>query len=96
MILYNIIHLYHFVLEYNIYTLICKLQAVLKFGWLLLKPFSYRLYHCHSDVKHGYRLENVLEAIENVNLLWHSNQFLVKNQVLWSNIDSINSMILIN
>ena len=33
---------------------------------------KYRLYHCHSDVKNGYRLENVLgslEAIENVNLL---------------------------
>ena len=73
MILY--IHLYHFILKYNIYTLICKLPTVLKFGWLLLKPFSYRLYHCHSDVKHAwislrkrviYSL--LLEAIENVNL----------------------------
>ena len=41
------IHLYHFVLKYNIYTLICKLPTVLKFGWLLLRilnPFSCRLY----------------------------------------------------
>ena len=87
MILY--IHLYHFILKYNIYTLICKLRTVLKFGWLLLKPFSYRLYHSHSDVKHGYRLEIVSKAIENVTLLWDNNQFSVKTQVLWSNIDSI-------
>ena len=84
------IHLYHFILKYNICTFTCKLPNFLKFGWLLLnKPFARRLYRPHSDLKHGYRLENVFEAIESVKLLWETYQFLVKNQVLWSNIDSI-------
>ena len=29
--------LYHFILKYNIYTFVCKLNYFLKFGWLLLK-----------------------------------------------------------
>ena len=52
-------NLYHFILKYNIYIIICKLRTFLKFGWLLLKPFSSSLLRRYSDVKALYGLQRV-------------------------------------
>jgi hypothetical protein len=52
-------NLYHFILKYNIYIFICKLDNFLKFGWLLLKPFSSSLLRGYSNVKVLYGLQRV-------------------------------------
>ena len=53
------IDLYHFILKYNIYIFIYKLLNFLKFGWLLLKPFSSSLFRGQSNVKVLYGLQFV-------------------------------------
>ena len=53
------IDLYHFILKYNIYIFIYKLLIFLKFGWLLLKPFSSSLLHGQSNVKVLYGFQRV-------------------------------------
>ena len=51
-------NLYHFILKYKIYMCICKLQDFLKFGWLLLKPFSSSLLNGNGNVR-SYMAYNV-------------------------------------
>ena len=52
-------NLYNFILKYNIYIFIYKLRNVLKFGWLLLKPFSSSLFNGYDNVKVLYGLQRV-------------------------------------
>ena len=53
------IDLYHFILKYNIYIFVYKLLTFLKFGWLLLKPFSSSLLRGYGNVKVLYGLQPV-------------------------------------
>lgn len=56
-------NLYHFILKYNIYIFVYKLLDFLKFGWLLLKPFSYAVSRdlkssCIGKIEAGVRVPN--------------------------------------
>ena len=53
-------NLYHFILKYNIYIFIYKLLHFLKFGWLLLKPFSYAI---SRDLNHINALKHSPKAL---------------------------------
>ena len=72
--------LYHFILKYNIYIFIYKLRTFLKFGWLLLKPFSYTIYRDLSLLNVLKRSSKALQWIKHLGRLKSQKQFWV---IIW-------------
>ena len=68
-------NLYHFILKYNIYIFIYKLRNVLKFGWLLLKPFSYAVSRDLSNINVLKHSTKALDWIKHFMLLKSRKQF---------------------
>jgi len=73
-------NLYHFILKYNIYIFIYKLLNFLKFGWLLLKPFSYAVYWGLSLLNVLKRSSKALHWIKHLGRLKYQKQFWV---IIW-------------
>ena len=57
--------LYNFILKYNIYNFVCKLQNFFKFERLLLKLLSSSLFHGYSNVKVLDHSQYVKDSIAN-------------------------------
>ena len=62
-------NLYHFILKYNIYIFIYKLRNFVKFGWLLLKPFSYAISRELNNINVLKHAPKALDSIKHLMLL---------------------------